>query len=45
MCAYISEKLEAGKSVNIPKFGAFTFEPIVSQGGNVRPAEFESKTR
>jgi len=35
MCAYISEKLEAGKSVNIPKFGAFTFEPIVSQGGNM----------
>jgi len=34
MCTFIQEKLEQGKSVNIPKFGAFTFEPIVTAGGN-----------
>jgi len=35
LCAFIKEKLDQGKSVNIPKFGAFTFESIVSQSGNV----------
>lgn len=34
MCAYVQEVLEAGKSVSMKNFGAFTFEPIVAAGGN-----------
>jgi nucleoid DNA-binding protein len=34
LCAYVTEILEAGKSINIRNFGAFTFEPIVESGGH-----------
>merc|ERR1719421_1066460 len=42
MCAYVQEVLEAGKSVNIKTFGAFTFEPIVAAGGNQKNARGHS---
>jgi len=38
MCAYLEEKMSEGKSVSLPHFGSFNFEPIVTGGGNMKNA-------
>merc|ERR1711964_588892 len=46
MSQHLLEQMESGKSVNVPNFGTFTFEPLVIQSdpGNLK-ARSEVKLR
>lgn len=46
MSAHMLEQMESGKSVNVPNFGTFTFEPLVVQSDPSNPkARSEVKLR